>query len=754
MCARPAGTCDRDRSRTVCALGIVLAIAAAGNGLAQVATRPAQAIQSQRTQPPETPVFRTHVDLVEIDVRVVDAKGAPVTDLAAADLDVRENGASQRVAELVRVSRPMPAPSAGPPRDEPGDVTTNYGAADARVYVLVLDDLHIDGRRVLEVRRIGHAFVDRVVAAGDQAAVLYASGRADAAQPFTSNRARLYEAIDRFTGRKLRSATLERQEVYNQFSRGNRGSPRPVDLRDTADQERAANARAALSTLTSATTMLEHIEGRRKAVLIVSEGIDYDISGLSNQAGSPASGMSMTPGPMMTGLDSSTIARALGQVVAVASRANVTFYAIDPRAGDVSDEVAELRAPPDDPSLRVNAQAIAAEKQDAQSTLRGLAAQTGGFAMLSGDLDRIDRIARESSEYYLLRYYPEQPLVHGEFREVDVRVRREGARVSARRGYFARPASTRAAARLTAPGISSALGAALVHPLPSDGLPLRVHAAALKGDRRMAQVVVTTQVPGVLLAPSGVDRLSTTLEVGVLAVQTETGAQTGAGSVVEVALEGPAFAQLKAGDYRVVTRVALAPGRYQLRVGLRDRRTERVGVAAIDLLTPDFADRKATLSGLVLASMVANVAPTAIDEDTARLVPALPTAVRRFTTNDELNVAVEVYGADRGRERLMLHTQVEDEHGRRLIEASTPVSTTPATKGDGASGAAAARDGATRDGTRHSWPVRLRDLAPGRYVVAAELWREASRESAGKNAQPLVRRETRIVVSGGAVSTR
>ena len=109
--------------------------------------------------------------------------------------------------------------------------------------------------------------------------------------------------------------------------------------------------------------------------------------------------------------------------------------------------------------------------------------------------------------------------MRGEFREVSVE--RE-----ARRGAACRPdAATsrarldRAAARLRRPGISPALGAALVHPLPSDGLPLRVHAAALKGDRRMAQVVVTTQVPGVLTRGSATDRLATTLEVGVLAVK-------------------------------------------------------------------------------------------------------------------------------------------------------------------------------------------------------------------------------------------
>lgn len=685
----------------------------------------------------QTPLFRSGVDLVEIDLRVVDRQGAPITDLTAADLEVRENGVPQRVANLVRVSVPMPTPvpptSPGRRPPAPDDVTANYGASDARVYVLVLDDLHVDGRRTLTTRRLAHAMVDRLVGPGDQTAVLFASGRSDAAQPFTSNRARLHEAIDSFVGRKLRSATLERQEVYNQFFRGNRGRPRPEDLRDTADQERSANVRAALRTMASATSMLGRIEGKRKAVMFVSEGFDYDVSGLTNQSASPASGISMTPGSMMTGLDGGVIGQALGQLVGLASRANVTFYSIDPRAGDISDDVAALQAPPDDPSLRINQQAIIAEKLDAQSILRGLASQTGGAAFLApGGLERFDRIARESSDYYLLRYSPEEPMVRGEFREVRVTVRREGAQVSARRGYYARPAGA-AAPIFTAPGIAPALGAALAYPLPADGLPLRAHAAAMRGDRKTAQIAITLQTPGAVLLSglAAADRLDTALEVGVVAIDAASGAQLGAGHVVDVKLDTQGLATLRTADYRVITRLAAPPGRYQLRVGVRDRRTERLGVATLDLDVPDFSDRKPALSSLMLTSRIANLVPTASDADTAQRLALLPTAVRRFTTSDELAAGVEVYGADRAR-GLTLRTSLDDPEGRRVLEASTPV--------DGAAGDA--KDGEA-GGSRHIWPVPLTGVTPGRYIVAVELWRDGSKTA-------LARRETTVFVSGAS----
>jgi VWFA-related protein len=734
----------RDAAATIARFGLLLAVMVTVGVSAQPpAATPPLATPPAATQPPAptptTPVFRSGIDLVELDLRVADGRGAPITDLTAADVEVRENGVLQRVEDLMRVSLPLPAPASTRPPAGAEDVAANYGAGDARVYVIVLDDLHVDGRRTLDTRRLARAIVDRIVGPNDQAAVLYASGRTDAAQPFTSSHARLYQAIDFFVGRKLRSATLERQEVYNQFFRGNRGRPRPEDLRDTADQERSANARAALQTLATATSILGRIEGRRKAVILLSQGLDYDISGLSSQTGSPSSGISMTPGPVMTGLDGGAIGRALGQVVGLASRANVTFYTVDPRAGDVSDDVAQLHAPPEDPSLRISTQAILSEKLDAQTTLHGLAAQTGGAAFLApGDVDRFDRIARESSEYYLLRYYPTEPLVRGEFREVSVSVKRADARVSARRGYFARPAGS-ARAVFSAPDISPALGAALASPLPADGLPLRVHATPLRGDRSTAQVAVTTQAPGAVLT-SGLttDRLETTLEVGVVAIEAGTGAQSGSSSLVGVIVEGPTLAMLRGGDYRVVTRLPLAPGRYQLRVGVRDRRTDRLGVATIDLVVPDFRERKPMLSGLMLTSKVASAAPTASDAETARLLPVLPSAVRRFTTADELLVGIEAYGAERGGDAITLRTSLEDAQGRRVVEASTAASS-------GASSAPVDRNGV--QGTRHVWPLSLQDVPPGRYVLAAELWRNDRKT-------PLARRETIVFVSGGVTSTR
>jgi hypothetical protein len=52
--------------------------------------------------PQQQPTFRTRVDAVSVDVIVTDRQGNPVTDLTAADFEVREAGKMQSV-EFVQV---------------------------------------------------------------------------------------------------------------------------------------------------------------------------------------------------------------------------------------------------------------------------------------------------------------------------------------------------------------------------------------------------------------------------------------------------------------------------------------------------------------------------------------------------------------------------------------------------------------------------------------------------------------------------
>src|SRR5262245_66627573 len=109
-----------------------------------VAMRGSVLIGQQLPSPPIT--FREGVDYVQVDALVTDRGGNIVRDLTKADFEIFENGKSQTVEAFSLIDLPIQRPFA--PRQAVGsalppeaDVATNL--AGDRVYVMVLDDLHM-----------------------------------------------------------------------------------------------------------------------------------------------------------------------------------------------------------------------------------------------------------------------------------------------------------------------------------------------------------------------------------------------------------------------------------------------------------------------------------------------------------------------------------------------------------------------------------------------------------------------------------
>src|SRR5204862_4130952 len=93
--------------------------------------------------------------------------------------------------------------------------------------------------------------------------------------------------------------------------------------------------------------------------------------------------------------------------------------------------------PSDDPvGATNNLSGLRAEIRQSQDSLRGLSEETGGFASVGNDPNVVfDRIVKANSTYYVLGYYPPTHPRDGRFHKIEVRVRRPGVRVAARKGY-------------------------------------------------------------------------------------------------------------------------------------------------------------------------------------------------------------------------------------------------------------------------------------------------------------------------------
>jgi VWFA-related protein len=118
----------------------------------------------------------------------------------------------------------------------------------------------------------------------------------------------------------------------------------------------------------------------------------------------------------------------LAELTREANRSNVTMYTIDPRG---------LVGPLSDLDQEVEPQQWQAFVRKSQDSLRVLADDTGGIAVVNqNDFDKaLKRIDADSSDYYVLGYYSNNPDPTQRRRKIDVRVTRPNVNVQSRKEY-------------------------------------------------------------------------------------------------------------------------------------------------------------------------------------------------------------------------------------------------------------------------------------------------------------------------------
>jgi VWFA-related protein len=679
----------------------------------------AQPTPSEPAQPGVT--FRAEVNYVEVDARVIDAQGRFVPGLAPGDFEIDEDGRPQKVTVFSLVNLPVeraPRPLFAERPIEP-DVQTNLSGYNGRVYLLVLDDLHTHPLRSNRVKGAARQFIERYMGANDVAAVVHTSGRSDSAQDFTSNPRLLTAAVDKFMGRKLRSATLNRidQEI---MTRGQRQTGDRID--DIDEAERGFNARNTLDSLKNFSEVMAGVRGRRKALVYFSEGIDYDINDVFNNR------------------DATTIIDSTRDAIAAATRANVSIYGIDVRGlGAAFDNFIDVQSFPEDTTLGLNSSALQNETRLGQDSLRVLGDETGGFAAVNtNDIEgAFRRVVEENSSYYVLGYYPTNDRRDGRFRRIEVRVKKPGLTVRARRGYVA-PRGRASEVRLAGPNdASSELRDAMSSPIPVSGLPLAATASVFKGPDRKATIVVSTLIGGrdlPLVEREGTFRND--IEVAIAAVDAKGKLFTGDRNTVNMNLKPDTVPRVRTAGFRVISALDVPPGRYQLRVAAREANARRAGSVLYDIEVPDFAREPLSMSSLALTSQTSGLAPTARPKDPlAKLLPGPLSSYRDFGQADEVAVFAEVYEASATpAHKVEIVLTVKAEGGQTVFQTREQRDSSEL--------------GGNSGGYGFTARIPLRDFTPGLHVLRVE-----AQSQVGD--RPAVARETviNVVASPGASPT-
>jgi len=153
---------------------------------------------SAQQQPPPKPSFQSSVEVTSLDVTVVDDKGHPLQNLTPDDFVVKIDGGARRVVTAEWVPLAAAAGAAAPA--PPDGYSTNDSASGGRLIVIAIDQPNIRFGGAIGIAKAANAFVDRL-SPSDRVAVA-GIGVGAPATVFTSDRARVKQAISRMVGQK------------------------------------------------------------------------------------------------------------------------------------------------------------------------------------------------------------------------------------------------------------------------------------------------------------------------------------------------------------------------------------------------------------------------------------------------------------------------------------------------------------------------------------------------------------------------
>ena len=557
-------------------------------------TPPPRPQQPQKSD--EDDVVRITTNLVQIDAIITDKNGKPVTDLKSDEVEILEDGKSQKITNFSYVVAEAPevkteiakksnadknAPPIPPSRLKPEDVR--------RTIAVVVDDLSLSFESTYYVRSALKKFVDEQLAPGDLVAIIRTSGGMGALQQFTSDKRQLYAAIERVrwfaNGRGGIGAFAP---LTGAIPGADAAADDPSIVHEDLDRFREdVLSVGTLGAIGYVVRGLRELPGR-KSVLLVSDGLRiFDRSNLGR---------------------TQRVLQALRLLTDQANRASVTIYTMDARGLQTlgltaADSTSGMR--PDQIAQQMAERS--SQFSESQDGLIVLARQTGGLAIRNNNdlAGGIRKVLEDQRGYYLIGYRPDQStfdLRTGRrvFHRLSLKVTRPGKfTVRMRNGFFGvtdeetRPAETpvqRMIGALVSPFGASGVHLQLTSLFTNDAKTGSLMRSLLHIDAR--DLTFTEEADG--WHKSTFDILAVTFGDNGVPIDQVSKTHT-------VRTRGDTYKRVMRDGFIYGVMVPVKkPGAYQLRIALRDSESERIGSASQFVDVPDLKKNRLAVSSIVL----------------------------------------------------------------------------------------------------------------------------------------------------------
>lgn len=597
----------------------------------------ATAALSAQQGPRPGPVFRSSVNLVLIDLVVRDRTGAVVRDLKTDDFELLEDGVRQQIVtfafEEIGAGAPAIAPTStlrsatlagvAPGADKPaaaaGDSPplTSEDVAGHRMLTIVFDTSSMQPEDVQKAADSALKWVDEQMTPADLVAVASIGSSLQLLSDFTGSKDQVREALSAFSATDGTAAAA----VDASTAATDEAAAQETASVDAGTQELDTfNNDVRLRALKSLAEAMQPIQ-QKKAIIYFSSGMQR--SGTDNQV-------------------------ELRSAVNAAVRANVAIYPVDSRGLQAVVPGGSARQGGRGGVGAFSGRNVAnqfAQLSAQQETLGTLAADTGGTAFTdTNDFgEAFGRVVRDISSYYILGFASTNTSKDGRFRRITVRVRnRTGLKIEARDGYYADRDFTH-----TARGDrETLLQEQLQAQIPATDVPLFLTTGWFRLAADKYFVPVSLAVPGSAVPPS---KEKVTLDVSGL-IRDERGAPVG--RIRDTVTVPPASADgLASRQVLYQTGVTLPPGRFSVKVVVRENTTGQMGTFETAMVVPELKNAAVKVSSLVLSTQLQNAAGrktvSPLVRDGMELVPNLTHIVGR---GQKLYFYYEIYepAADNG----------------------------------------------------------------------------------------------------------
>lgn len=592
----------------------------------------------------QQPEFRVEVRLVEVEARVTDSSGRPITDLQRGDFTLKENGVAHDIASVAYMSsaeRTLPVP---PEARTPGGPTfVTVEPAPTWIYLQTESD-SADATRVTSALR---RFVARQLQPGFRVSI---GGRA-----FSESREQLLQVVEQLERapygeeggigivdplraqqkdaeeeRAVAADMRKQEEGVVPLAGGFISRPEKVEMdasharafltESRLDRQLPMYGEIALRRYEELVNRLALLPGK-KVIVLMRPGLRVDVDNVP----------------------------ALRRVVSRAALHRVSFYTMDSRGLQplvpANDRFVPIMV---DRRRRQNVDVIGMmDEQDMVTEgLSSLATSTNGRSIpATNDLgDVLDAVVRDATGYYVLGYYPVDLTASGRYRRIKVGVKRPGAKLEATGGYFEPVSSV-----LSGSDEGLPLRRALFADLPTD-LPVAASTQVFASSDGMPAFVLSAGVrAGALKQKSEKDapRIDATALVRIVSED-----QSRLPVYFERRLssvgERKSWGQVQQDQTAVVSMsdiVTLPPGRHTWRVVFRDDHSGRLGGAEGQVTIPDFSGAGASSTLLMTGEILRRATDAGEGDDVLDVGPIrfIPQPTRVFRRGETIHLLFDVY---------------------------------------------------------------------------------------------------------------